>query len=767
MRNPIIVCLTLILIFIFNFTYINALVTPTRITSEKNLVEITLDSPSSEFSLNVSSLNMNLFDSVVGFNGTEFVEPLIAYYNTTDKTLSLIFLQKVNRVYIAKAGLNNINTSHTGTFFYRVRIPRDLSIENVVRINVSTILSDFGDFVIKDTNDNLLPFCFEQPDGNCNSTKTDIVWVRIPAQTPETEIRIHRSTDTSTSQPKDVFFRDTYQYSQGYGDYYFAVGASSTDYLFMRLSNVLPNNRIIVGIDGIGTYIADRYLNGYIRLEIIKSFDNNADRPDFLNKVLCKSPLVTSGNYQWVIYNNLNCFFLNESGEMNLFWWAVDGYSVRSEGATGYSRIKYNPSGSLIGSYTYSAERYPNYYLYNYRPYFMYLDYFYYIKENSLNNYIIEKVEDLPLVSYSINSYKLAIINSFTNVMNNGYYSIYDNFIYQANLSISNLNSIDLIIKFNSTSLTKNYSSSTNILVNQTFQSIGLNVGWHTLEYVKIYSIINSSPYLEVYDYDNYYHSFKLEELIGKIVYPYEYNINSVSYILIEHSNAEILQKVILDGQEITASCYDYDSRYWRCDLSDEIIKGKHDVYIKTASILNPSVTKEDSLTFYVTDKNYGKYDYWFEAIEPYEIHGYSRDLIIFYNISVNNTYPYKFYIDWGDGIIEYIGEFSENITGNKKHTYGREGLYVVNFIISVEDSQGNSDNISRNIGVFQIPYQQQDNESSSGSSGSGGYGNASIVVTIESPYNEVWEKNINKIVEVGAIILASLLVFIGARNKV
>jgi len=82
-------------------------------------------------------------------------------------------------------------------------------IDYQVRIDITNLTQYLGTQLIQitDTNGNKLNFCYEQTNGGCNTTPSNIIWVKVPFIPAKgaTYLVITKSDTNEATSGKDVF----------------------------------------------------------------------------------------------------------------------------------------------------------------------------------------------------------------------------------------------------------------------------------------------------------------------------------------------------------------------------------------------------------------------------------------------------------------------------------------------------------------------------------------------------------------------------------
>ncbi len=104
-------------------------------------------------------------------------------------------------------------------------------VDYQVRIDVSMVA--FQNFKIVDSNGNELPYCFEQPNGECNESRSSVIWVKVPyiPANGETILYVENATENHAVPGYQVFdFYDDFSLGvvdvnkwERYDDNYFVV----------------------------------------------------------------------------------------------------------------------------------------------------------------------------------------------------------------------------------------------------------------------------------------------------------------------------------------------------------------------------------------------------------------------------------------------------------------------------------------------------------------------------------------------------------------
>ena len=86
--------------------------------------------------------------------------------------------------------------------------PNNYSLQNYqVKLNISNITKVIGyNFKIL-YNNNPIPYCFEQSNGECNTSPTDIIWVKVPfiPANQSTFLNVIKTTENNAVNGDQVF----------------------------------------------------------------------------------------------------------------------------------------------------------------------------------------------------------------------------------------------------------------------------------------------------------------------------------------------------------------------------------------------------------------------------------------------------------------------------------------------------------------------------------------------------------------------------------
>ena len=97
-------------------------------------------------------------------------------------------------------------------FNVQITNPNSNDLEDYqVRVNISEMTQVFGTQLVRvtDTNGNKLNFCYEQSNGECNTTPSNIIWVKVPRipANGKAHLIIYPSDTNQATDASNVFIR--------------------------------------------------------------------------------------------------------------------------------------------------------------------------------------------------------------------------------------------------------------------------------------------------------------------------------------------------------------------------------------------------------------------------------------------------------------------------------------------------------------------------------------------------------------------------------
>ncbi|MEO2154502.1 MAG: DUF2341 domain-containing protein [Nanoarchaeota archaeon] len=81
----------------------------------------------------------------------------------------------------------------TNNYYIDIQNPNNQDLTDFqVKVNITDITQSIGyNFIIKDQNGNNVNYCFEQANGECNQTPSNIIWVKVPFIPANSETKLH------------------------------------------------------------------------------------------------------------------------------------------------------------------------------------------------------------------------------------------------------------------------------------------------------------------------------------------------------------------------------------------------------------------------------------------------------------------------------------------------------------------------------------------------------------------------------------------------
>ncbi len=137
-------------------------------------------------------------------------------------------------------------------------------VDYQVKVDLSSVLNDPKPLKIVDENGNPVPFCFEQPNGECGTVPSLVVWIRVPKIPAKGRIVLYAIVGTNNAATGDKVFIF-------YDDF------ETTSYTWSctgKCSNVYKNNGklYVDALDG-GWYYCNAYPSGktFVRPFIVEA----------------------------------------------------------------------------------------------------------------------------------------------------------------------------------------------------------------------------------------------------------------------------------------------------------------------------------------------------------------------------------------------------------------------------------------------------------------------------------------------------------------